>query len=201
MKLYYVPMTRAGRARWMLEELEVPYELHRLDVTTQENKGAAYRAIHPLGQVPALVDGDVTVFESLAVLLYLADKYPEKGLAPPVGSPLRGAYYTWSVYSMVTVERAVDQVNQHTVRLPAAERVPAAAEAGRARFREAAEVVDRALDGRPYLIGDGFTAADLMMASVLGWGRLMGMLGDQPRLEDYVKRHVSRPAAKRSRAD
>ena len=133
--------------------------------------------------------------------LYLADKYPEKGLAPPVGSPLRGAYYTWSVYSMVTVERAVDQVNQHTVRLPAAERVPAAAEAGRARSREAAEVVDRALDGRPYLIGDGFTAADLMMASVLGWGRLMGMLGDQPRLEDYVKRHVSRPAAKRSRAD
>jgi glutathione S-transferase len=200
-KLYYVPMTRAGRARWMLEELEVPYELHRLEVSAKENRQPAYQALNPLGQVPTLVDGDVVIYESLAICLYLADKYLEKGMAPPPSSPLRGPYYQWSVFSMVTVEKAVDQVNQHTVRLPEAQRVPAMAEAGRARFRDVAAVVDAALGDRELLVGDRFNAADLMMAAVLGWGKLFGLLAGFPRLEAYVRRHVGRPAAKRSRAD
>jgi glutathione S-transferase len=202
MKLSYVPHTRAVRARWMLEELEVPYELHRLDPASRENRQPPYLRLNPLGQVPTLVDGDVVIFESLAICLYLADRFPDRGLAPPPGSPERGAYYQWSVFSMVTVEKAVDQVSQHTVRLPQAERLPAMVEAGRARFREAAAVVDGALEGRLFLAGDRFTAADLMMASVLGWGKLLGLLGEGfPRLADYIRRQVSRPAAKRARAD
>jgi glutathione S-transferase len=202
MKLYYVPQTRSMRARWMLEELEVPYELHRLDVSTREHRQPAYLALNPLGRVPTLADGEVVVHESLAICLYLADRHPERGLAPPPTSPERGSYYQWSVFSMVSVEKGLDLVHQHAVRLPEAERSPAAAEAGRRTFREAAAVVEQALGDRDHLVGDRFTTADLMMASVLGWGKLMGLLGeDFPRLTAYVRKHLARPAAKRARVD
>ncbi len=201
MKLYYVPSTRAGRARWMLEELEIPYELHRLDPSVRENRQPPYLALNPLGTVPTLVDGDVVVYESLAICLYLADKFPDKGLAPPPGSPERGPYYQWSVFSMVTLEKGLDLVNLHTVRLPEDKRIPQAAEMGRARFLEAAAVLDQALADREYLVGGRFTTADLVTGAVLGWGKLFGLLGDHPRLVDYVRRQVGRPAARRSRAD
>ena len=90
MKLYYAPHTRASRPRWLLEELGVPYELVRVDVAHQENRQAPYLLINPLGHVPALVDGDMTIIESAAICMYLADKFPEKKMAPAVGSPPRG---------------------------------------------------------------------------------------------------------------
>jgi glutathione S-transferase len=83
MKLYFAPRTRAVRPRWLLEELGVPYELVKLDPSKQENKTPAFLALHPFGEIPVLVDGDVTLFESAAICLYLADRFPEKNLAPP----------------------------------------------------------------------------------------------------------------------
>src|SRR5216684_3336120 len=87
MQLYFAPRTRASRPRWLLEELEVPYELVKLDLSKQESRTPAYLALHPFGEVPVLVDGDVTLFESSAICLYLADRFPEKRLAPSLGSP------------------------------------------------------------------------------------------------------------------
>lgn len=201
MKLYYVPMSRAGRPRWLLEELGVPYELVRLDVAAGANRQPEYLAINPLGHVPTLVDGKTVIYESLAICLYLADKYPERELAPPASSPARGPYLQWAVFSMVTLEQAVEQYYEHTVHLPNAERVALRATAARRHFDEAARVITAALGGREYLVGDHFTVADLMVGSVLAWGRSLGLLAEHSALEVYGKRLATRPAARRARAD
>jgi len=202
MKLYYVPATRSTRPRWLLEELEVPYELVRLDSTAKENKQPEYLAINPTGHVPALVDDDGSaIFESLAICLHLADKFPEKGLAPPIGDPERGRYLTWSVFSMVSIEKSVDVYNKHTVRLPEPERVPSVAATMARTFHEDAAVVEAALAGKEYLVCGRFTVADLMMSATLGWAKLLGLLAEHPVLEEYVRRNLARPAAKRGRKD
>ncbi len=199
-KLYYVPMTRASRPRFLLEELGVPYELVRLDTSKKENRSEAYLAIHPLGAVPGLVDGDTVLFESAAIILYLADKFIDKGLAPPFGSAERADYYKWIIYAMATMEPALSALHAQN-RLPEAERDARTVEAARARFKEIAAVVERALAGKEYLVGNRFTAADVVMGSVAGWGKATGLLEDKAPLTDYVRRVMARPAAKRSRAD
>jgi glutathione S-transferase len=201
LKLYYAPNTRAGRPRWLLEELEVPYELVRLDPAARENRRPEYLALNPTGHVPTLVDGDQPIFESLAICLYLADKFPEKGLAPAPSDPGRGAYLQWAVYSMVSLEREVDTLTSHTVALPQDQRVAAVADTARKNLLDAAAHVEAALEGKEYLAGDRFSAADVMTSSVLGWAKLIGVLADRPRLLEYVRRCVSRPAARRSRTD
>jgi glutathione S-transferase len=198
MKLYYFPMTRAARARWMLEELGAAYELVRVDLSKGEQKSAEYRKIHPHGVVPALVDGDVTIFESSAICLYLADKFAEKGLAPPLGSAARGLYYQWMVYAIATAEPPVLKVFLNTVRRPEPERSPKEAEEGRAQFREVAEVVSAALGDRQFLVGDRFSAADVMIGSICGWSSRLGLIEGFGKLEAYVTRLTERPAYRRS---
>ncbi len=201
MKLYYCPMTRATRPRWLLEEVGSPYDLVRVDLGKGEHKRPEYQRIHPHGRVPALVDGDVTVFESSAICLYLADKFPDKKLAPALGSPARGPYYQWMVYAIATAEPPVLKVFLNTVRRPEAERNAAEAEAGRAEFQEVAALLTRVLDGRPFLLGDQFTAADVMVGSIVGWARGLKLVENHPALKEYSRRLVERPAYKRATAD
>jgi glutathione S-transferase len=201
MKLYYAPRSRATRARWMLEEIGTPYELARIDLSKGEQKKADYLKIHPHGVVPALADGDVTIFESAAICAYLADKFPEKRLAPPVGSGARGPYYQWLVYSTTTAEPPVVKVFLNTVMLPEPKRSAAAAEEGRAQWSEVAGVIERALDGKSFLLGESFTAADVMIGSIAGWVGFMGLLEGFPVLQDYAGRLSARPAYRRAIAD
>jgi glutathione S-transferase len=201
MKLYYASQTRAVRPRWLLEEIGAPYTLVRLDMSKGEHKTAEYVKIHPHGAVPALVDGDVTIFESAAICAYLADKFPETRLAPPVGSVARAPYYQWIIYSMATLEPPVLQVFSHTVMLPEAERSAAAAEEGRAKFAEIAPVLTRALEGRSFMLGEQFSAADVMIGSSLVWAQLLGLLNDHPALAAYVGRLAARPAFQRAQAE
>ncbi|HKA88782.1 MAG TPA: glutathione S-transferase family protein [Haliangiales bacterium] len=201
MKLYYVPQTRSTRARWMLEEIGAPYELVRLDVARRQNREPAYLALNPLGQVPTLVDGEAAIYETSAICMYLADKFPDKGLAPPPGSLLRGPYYQWCVYGPATIEPALVLYFEHHARLPEGERVVWIAEKMRARLHDAFAGVARSLGEREFLVGDRFTTADLLLGSVLGWARISGTLGDFPSLEAYSKRMLARDAAKRARAD
>ena len=142
LKLYYIPQTRATRPRWLLEELGVPHELVRLPRSLDERKATDYVRIHPHARVPALVDGDMTMFESAAICLYLADKFPEKGLAPAVGTPERGPYLQWMVYSMVTLEPPIAQIYRHTSALAEAQRIPSLVEEGRATFTDVARVLE-----------------------------------------------------------
>ena len=201
MKLYYARATRAGRPRWMLEEIGVPYELVRLDLSKGEHKKPEYLKIHPHGSVPALVDGDVALFESAAICLYLADKFPEKRLAPVVGTPERGLYYQWMVYSMATMEPPVLKVFLNTRMLPEEKRSPALVEEGKTQWQQVARTLEAALADKSYLVGGEFTAADLMVASIAGWAKVLGLVEGFPTLGNYVAHLAKRPAFARANAD
>ena len=123
--LYFAPGTRATRIAFLLEELGVPWHKVTLDLAQREHKAPAYLAINPNGVVPALKDGDTVIFESVAIALYLADRYTQKGLAPPPDSPLRGRYLSWMVWSMTTLEPPIGDV--YLERLKPAEQQSAAA--------------------------------------------------------------------------
>jgi glutathione S-transferase len=201
MKLYSAPNTRAARPHWMLEELEVPYVIERLDFSKGEHKSLDYTKIHPLGAVPALTDGSLAMFESAAIVMYLADKYPEKGLAPAPGTAPRGQYYPWILFVMTTLEPAVVQIALHTRFLPEDKRSPQALEEGRARATTALKVLDEALKGKEYIVGGRFSAADIMIGSILDWGGHMGILDGFPELRAYATRLTDRPAWKRMKSN
>jgi glutathione S-transferase len=194
MKLYHSARSRSARPRWLLEEIGEPYELVRVDISAGENKKPEYLKIHPHGVVPALVDGEVKLMESAAICLYLADKYPQARLAPTVGTPARGYYYQWMVYTMATLEPPVLQIFMNTVLLPEEKRSAAAVDEARKSFSGVAKTLTQALTGKPYLLGNDFSAADVMIGSTLAWGSFMGLIAGQSVLEDYVKRLSERPA-------
>jgi glutathione S-transferase len=201
MKLYHAAQSRSTRPRWLLEEIGEPYDIVRLDLAKGENKSAEYLKIHPHGAVPALIDGELVMFESAAICAYLADKFPDKRLAPAVGTAARGRYYQWLVYCMATLEPPVLQVFLHGNRLPEAERSAKLLEEGKKKFAEVATVLNNAVRGKSFLLGDQFSAADVMIGSTLAWARAMGLVNGYPELEAYIQRVVERPAYKRARAD
>ena len=190
--LYFAPGTRATRIAFLLEELGVPWNKVTLDLAQREHKTPSFLAINPNGVVPALKDGDTVIFESVAIALYLADRFAETGLAPPPTSPLRGRYLSWMVWSMTTLEPPIGDV--YVERLKPAEQQNAAFITGALeRFRASAQVLESELAG-PYLFGDTFTAADVMVGCVLSFAGMLGMLEGHDRLRDYVARITARPA-------
>ena len=200
MKLYYVPRTRASRPRWMLEELGVPYQLARLDASKGETRSPEHLARQPLGHVPALEDGEVRMFESAAICLYLAEKYPEKGLLPPAATPGRAATYQWLFYAMTELEPPCSALSAERKK-PEGERSSAAVEGARARFRKAAAALEPVLARGPFLLGADLTVADVVVGAVLAWGRSYGALEGLPATEAYLGRLRERPAWKRALAD
>lgn len=200
MKLFYVSKTRSVRPRWVLEELGVPYQLVRLDPSKGETRAAEHLARQPLGHVPALEDGDVRMFESAAICLYLAEKYPEKGLLPPPGTPARAATYQWLFYAMTELEPPCSAVSAER-RKPEAERSARVADEARARFRKAAAALEPVLARSPFLLGASFTVADAVVGAVLAWGHAQGPLEGLPATEAYLARLRERPAWRRATAD
>lgn len=200
MKLYYVPMTRSLRPRWLLEELGVPYELVRLDPSKKEQKSPEYLAIHPLGHVPALVDGELKMFESAAICAYLADRYIDKGLAPALDAPERASYHQWMYFAVAELEQAILKAFVQ-FRKPEAERDAKQIAEATARFGEVAAVLERHLETRRFMAGERFSTADVLIGANLIWARAMKLLGGHAILEGYVARLVERPAYQRARAD
>jgi glutathione S-transferase len=200
--LYHSTQSRSVRPRWLLEEIGAPYELVRVNLAAQENKRPEYLRINPNGAVPALVDGDLALFESAAICQHLADRFPEKRLAPPVGTPARGLYYQWNHYAMAAVEPPIVTLFLHTIRLPEAERNAKLVAEAHARLAPALDVIEHALAGREFILGNDFTAADVMVGSTLGWARAFGMMDDaRPNIASYVARLSARPAFQRASAD
>jgi glutathione S-transferase len=192
LKLYHAAGTRADRVRALLEELGVEWELVALDLAQGENKRPEYLAVHPHGWVPALRDGDVTLFETAAICLYLADRDPTNRLAPEPSSPERAAYYQWMIYAVATLEPALADIFLQLMK-PETEREAAIMASGRARFAACAEVLTRALDG-PYLLASGFSAADVLIGHMLIWADGMGLLTDRETLRAYAARIRRRPS-------
>lgn len=200
MKLYFARRTRATRPRWLLEELGVPYEKINLDLAAGEHKKPEYLAIHPLGAVPALVDGDVTMFESIAICMYIADKYLERGMAPAHGTPERAAYYQWMLFAATTLEPAISKYGAHTSYYPAEQRRADEVTAAQASLDTAAAPLAKAIARTGFVVGDHFTAADVIIGALLLWAGSMKMLAAHPELEAYAQRMRARPAWGRSQA-
>jgi glutathione S-transferase len=198
MKLYYSPMTRAGRVRWLLEELAVPYELERM---TLGDAGEAYLRVHPLGAVPALEDGEIVIHESGAIMIYLAEKYAEQKLLPPIGSRDRALCLQWLFFALTTVEPPVIDVFAEISQADETQRFMPNYESGVERFRDAAAVLENELASKEWLLGATFTIADIAMISLIAWTKAMNLLTDFPALQAYMKRGAARPANKRARAD
>ena len=134
MKLYHASETRSIRPRWLLEEVGASYELVTLDLEKGEHRTSDYLEIQPHGLVPALVDGDLVIYESAAICSYLADAFPDAKLVPPLGTSERGLYYQWMHYAMATLEPPVLDVLEHTLLLPEEERKVDRVESGRENF-------------------------------------------------------------------
>jgi glutathione S-transferase len=190
---YTNPMSRGRIIRWMLEEVGQPYETVVLDYATTM-KGPEYLAINPMGKVPALKHGDAVVTEAAAICAYLADAFPQANLAPPSGSKERGSYYRWLFYGAGPVE-AMASNHALGVQIPDDKR----GMVGYGSREQVIDTLDKALQGREYLAGDRFTAADLYVGAQIGWGLQFGTIEKRPAFEQYVGRILSRPAALRAK--
>jgi glutathione S-transferase len=190
---YTNPMSRGRIIRWMLEEIGQPYETRVLRWDAGHTKTADYLAINPMGKVPAIVHGGVVVTECAAICAYLADVFPKAGLAPPASSPLRGPYYRWLFFGAGPIEQAVaaKAVNLEPT-------IEQRRSLGFGCIEDVLGAVEGAVKDHAYLVGDGFTAADLYLASHLSWGMNFGTIEKRPAFETYVERHLQRPAAKRA---
>jgi glutathione S-transferase len=190
---YTNPMSRGRIVRWMLEEVGQPYRTEVLDYGTTM-KAAEYLAINPMGKVPALRHGDTVVTEGAAICCYLADAFPDAGLAPPPGDRERGPYYRWLFFAAGPLEAAATNKALGVEVPPDRKRM-----AGYGSLADVVATLEAALSGREYLVGDGLSAADVYVGSHIGWGMMFGTLEKRPVFERYVERISSRPAAVRAR--
>ena len=189
---HHAPQSRSSRIIWLLEELGAPYEIILTDIPRMDGSGAPDPANpHPDKKVPALVDGGVLVTESSAIVLYLTDRFPAAGLGPAIGDPLRGPYLAWLAYYAGVVEPVVSLEFAGLGDNPMARRA----------FRGKQEVGERvltALRKNPYLIGDRFSGADLLLASMAQWARRS--LPADAVVDEWLARINARPALARALA-
>lgn len=190
--LYTNPMSRGRIARWMLEEVGRPYRAEILEYGTTM-KASTYLGLNPMGKVPALRHGDVVVTEAAAICAYLADAFPEAGLAPPPGSGLRGAYYRWMFFAAGPVEHAVTNKVLGFI-VPEERR----GMAGYGSFDDVVTVLDGLVSQSDYVLGQSFSAADVYLGSQIGWGMRFGTFPRLPSFERYWERIGTRPAAIRA---
>jgi glutathione S-transferase len=190
---YTNPMSRGRIVRWMLEELGRPYRTELLEFGTSM-KAPAYLAVNPMGKVPAIVHDGTVVTEAAAICAYLADAFPEAGLAPPLGDARRGAYYRWMFFAAGPVEAALS--NKALGFEVAAER---RGMVGYGSVEDVVTALDHAVSQSDYIAGDRFTAADVYVGAQIGWGMMFGTLEKRPAFERYWQRIAGRPAAVRAR--
>lgn len=190
---YTNPMSRGRIARWMLEEVGQPYRTELLDYGTTM-KSPEYLAINPMGKVPALRHGDVVVTETAAICAYLADAFPQAGLAPTPTDRLRGTYYRWLFFAAGPAESAATHKALGVV-VPPERR----GTVGYGSLEDVTGALERAVSQGPYIVGDRFTAADVYVGSHIGWGLQFGTFERRPAFDRYLERIMSRPAALRAR--
>jgi glutathione S-transferase len=191
MKLYWAPRTRSFRAVWMVEETGLPYERQRIDIHAGEQSTPEYRAVNPMMKVPALVDGDVRVAESAAICTYLAERAPDKHLAPPIGDSKRGDFLRLMFFAAGCIEAAY--VQKFTgLQMPSVS-------AGWGDFDRVVNVLDGSLANGPWLLGDQFSAADVMIGGDLHFGvDVFKIVEPRPRFRAFLDRCAARPAYQRA---
>lgn len=192
--LYHASPSRSSIVLWMLEEVGQPYDIKLVKLSAGDNLKPDYLAINPMGKVPALKDGDTVITEVAAICAYLADEFPQAKLNIPVGTPKRGEYLKWLFFGPSVIEPAM------TDRAFPRKENPRAAALGWRDFDTVLDIVGKAVGRGPYLMGEQFTAADVVIGSGLRYGMMFKLIPERKEFTDYIARFAQRPAAKRAEA-
>ena len=194
MVLYEFAPTRSIRPRWVLQELEVPFDTVTVDLKNDEHRTLEFLKVNPAGQVPVLIDGDLVLTESVAISIYLAEKYSDRHLLPT--DPLeRADAYKWLLFAATALEQPLWRMAKHTALYPEQKRLPAEVDLAREDFLAIAGVAEQHLSTREYLVGNSATIADFVLAYTLDWANEAGVLGDFSHLRAYMERMYLRPKA------
>lgn len=194
LKLHFAPNSRAGRIVWLLEELELPYDINKMAFHPSDLKSDEHRQRHPLGRVPVLDDGDISIYESGAIVEYVLERHKNGGLKPAVDASEYPDYLQWFHYCEGMVMPPVNTIVVQTVLLPPERRDETALAQAQRLLNKALAPVEDALAGKDYLIGD-FSAADVMLGHACFMSNRLGCVGDDmPNLKGYVARIDARPA-------
>ena len=192
--LYHAAPSRSSIALWMLEEVGASYDVKLVKLSQGDNLKPDYLAINPMGKVPALKHGDAVITEVAAICAYLADEFPANKLNVPVGTPRRGLYLKWLFFGPSVIEPAM------TDRAFPRKENPRASSVGWRDFDMVLDIVAKALTPAPYLMGEQFTAADVVIGSGLRYGMMFKLIPPRQDFADYVARLTARPAAQRAAA-
>ena len=200
LRLHFAPNSRAGRIVWLLEELGLEYELNRMDFNPKDLKSDEHRARHPLGRVPVLDDGDVSIFESGAIVEYILARHKNGGLKPEVDSPMFPEYLQWFHYCEGMVMPPVNTIVVHTLLLPEERRDESVLAQARKLLTRSLAIVNDSMGEKEYLAGD-FSAADIMLGhSIYMSNRLGCVTDDMDKLKAYIERVEQRPAFQKAMA-
>jgi glutathione S-transferase len=194
MKLYGFGPTRSLRALWGLRELGVDFEFVPVNLRAGEHRRPEFLAINPAGKVPVLIDGDSVIPESAAIVLYLAEKYPDKGLLPS-DLKARAQVYRWVMFAMTELEQPLWRIAKHTFLLPEDKRLPQDIALAKEDFAAMARVLERHMDGRHFIVGDRVTAADCVTAYLMDWANENHLIEGFPNLRAYLDRMYARSTA------
>lgn len=194
MKLYEFAPTRSIRARWMLQELGVDFEAVTVNLMAGEHRRPEFLAINPAGKLPVLIDDGLVLNESAAIVLYLAEKYPDRGFMP-TDLRLRAEAYRWLFFAVTELEQPLWRISKHTAILPPEDRLAADVPLARRDFLAMAAVLEKHMQDRAYVLGERVSAADFVMAYTLDWADVVELLGDFPALRSYLGRMYARPRA------
>jgi glutathione S-transferase len=194
MTLYGLGPTRSLRALWALQELDAEFEFVPVNILAGEARRPDFLRLNPAGKLPVLVDGDLVLTESAAIVMYLAEKYGAKGLMP-AGLTERAQAYRWSLFAVTELEQPLWRIAKHTFLYPEDKRLPEDIALARAEFVAMAAVLERHMDGRVFIVGDRISIADCITAYVVDWGDENGLIDACPNLKAYLERMYARPKA------
>lgn len=200
MKLYGLGPTRSLRARWALQELDAEFEFVPINLLAGENRHPDFLRLNPTGKLPVLVDGDLVLTESAAIVMYLAEKYGAKGLMSADLSQ-RAQVYRWSMFAVTELEQPLWRIARHSFLYPEDKRLPEDIALAKEEFVSMAAILDRHMDGREFIVGDTISVADCVTAYVLDWGNENGLIDDYSNLKAYLERMYARPKAPQRIAD
>jgi len=194
MKLYGFGPTRSLRALWGLNELGAQFEFEVVNLVAGEHQRPEFLQLNPAAKLPVLVDGDLVIPESAAIVLYLAEKYPQSRLLP-ADLKARAEVYRWVMFAMTELEQPLWRITRHTALLPQEKRLPEDAALAREDFAGMATVLEQHMAGRTFIVGDAITAADCVTAYLMDWANELSLLEGQPNMQVYLKRMYDRPTA------
>lgn len=200
MKVYGYPNSRSTRITWMLEELEQDYEFCLVDFAKGEPQSPEYLAINPAGKVPAFQEDELLLLESAAIVAYLGDKTPDSKLVPSAGTVERARYDQWSYFAMCELEQPLWTIGKNKFALPEAQRCAEIFPTAQWEFQKALKLFSKGLGDKPYILGENFSGADVLLGQTLLWGTAFKQPIEQENLKAYQERVTSRPALARAKS-